>query len=558
MYLPRIHSLGLRYVFVICTIVAVILVANFIYSNNFFYQSEYIQLRDKAEALTDQFVAMRAFMALNQDRINYDSEGNFEFKYLNPAAMGKGVGDILNEKSSYSIKQTRLVVRNPENAPDAYELEALQRFAADPGLNEIFSATRYDGTRVFRYIIPLYAEPACLACHGDPAGSMDVAGYPKEGLQEGELAGAISLMIPMDLSYQALARNQANLLVFSLIVLIATIASVLFVTAQMVARPLDELTQRAVQVGQGNLNVSFSGIQAHGEVSTLAREFSAMVETLKDLYLNMERKVSSRTRDLEAANLRLREGQKMLTQLNQKLSENSRLKSEFMATITHELKTPLTSIVAFCELMLDEASGPLNEEQRENMLDIRTSSQQLMFIISDILDMAKFEAGHLRLDKEKVDLNDVFRVVRRTMSAIAYQNNIRLDVRKVDVPLVFGDPERIRQMVNNLVSNAIKYTKENGQIAVYAQQAGEFAAITVEDTGEGIAPELLPHIFEKFRQGEESLKRKRGGTGLGLALVKTLAELQDGYISVISELGQGTKFTIYIPFAKIEGGDRDE
>lgn len=274
-------------------------------------------------------------------------------------------------------------------------------------------------------------------------------------------------------------------------------------------------------------------------------------DTIQELYQSMERKVATRTRELEAANLRLREGQNMLKQLNQKLSDSSRHKSEFMATITHELRTPLTSVVAFSELLLDEVSGPINDEQRENLRDIRTGAQQLMILISDILDMAKFEAGQLRVELESVDLNDVFRIVRRTMSAIAHQNNISLDVKKVDLPLVYGDPERIRQMIVNLVANAIKFTKEGGHIELSAENINNLAAIKVKDNGVGIAPEVIPHIFEKFRQGDASMKRSRGGTGLGLALVKTFAELQGGEIAVTSELGQGSQFTIYLTFAPI-------
>jgi len=164
----------------------------------------------------------------------------------------------------------------------------------------------------------------------------------------------------------------------------------------------------------------------------------------------------------------------------------------------------------------------------------------------------------LRVEKEQVDLNDVFRVVRRTMSAIAYQNNIRLTVARSELPLLMGDPERLRQIICNLISNSIKFVKEGGEITVSAEAESNFAAISVADTGEGIPPELMPHIFEKFRQGEESLKRRRGGTGLGLALVKTLAELHDGSVSVKSELGKGTTFTVRIPFVRLGGVGSDE
>lgn len=555
MYLPRKNSLGWRYLWALSALIVGLMLVNYFWSSNYFYRSEFDKLRQKAEIVTEQFVAMRSFIAQNQDRINYDSAGNFEFKHLNPAAVGRGVGDLLVGGGRYTVKQTRLHVRNPANEPDLFEREALRRFAENPGLKEIYSESRIDGKHVFRYIIPVYLETACLSCHGEPAGVTDVSGFAREGLREGELAGAISVRIPMDSAYISLNNSRKNLVYYNIILLLATLAGVLFITGRLVVQPLQALTNKALQVGQGDLNGTFEDVPAYGEVATLTREFSAMVATLKDLYQNMERKVATRTRELEAANLRLTEGKKALTQLNQKISENNRLKSEFMATMTHELRTPLTSIVAFCELLLDEVPGPINAEQRENLLDIKTSAQQLMILISDILDMAKFEAGHLRLEKERVDLNDVFRVVRRTMSSIAYQNGIRLDVDRVNLPLVAGDPERLRQMVVNLTSNAIKYTKEGGRIHISAHADKNYAAIVVQDTGDGIPPELLPFIFEKFRQGDSSMKRRRSGTGLGLALVKTLAELHDGTVAVASEIGRGTEFIIRIPFIGNEGGN---
>ncbi|NLM46190.1 MAG: DUF3365 domain-containing protein [Firmicutes bacterium] len=557
LFLPRRNSLGGRYFFIISLLFIALLLLDYVISSKYYYNCELDKLHTQAEVITEQFIAMRSFIASQQDRINYDSKGNFEFKHLNPAAVGKGVVDILAERTDYSIKQTRLQARNQDNIPDEFEHEALLQFADDNSLKHVETTAELDGEPVYRHIVPLFAEEDCLACHGMPAGEPDIAGFPKEGYQVGDLAGAISVTIPMAESLAAIRQNRFSLLLFSTILGVAILAAVLLVTGRMVIRPLQELKDRAIKVGEGNLDVSFDDVPAYGEVATLAQEFSAMLAKLKDLYQNMECKVRTRTRELEVANLRLKEGQKVLAQLNQKLSENNRLKSEFLATITHELKTPLTSIVAFSELLLDEIPGPLNEEQRENLMDIKTSSQQLMIMISDILDMAKYDAGHLRLEIERVDLNDIFRVVRRTMSAIAYQNNVRLHVHPVNLPLVYGDPERIRQMIVNLISNAIKFSKEEGEIHVSAAVEGDFAVITVKDNGEGIAPEFLPHIFERFRQADSSNRRRRSGTGLGLALVKTLAEMQGGRVGVSSQLGEGTEFYIYLPFAG-KGGQEHE
>lgn len=548
MYLPKRNTLGWRYIWTISTIITGVLLFNFVWSTYTSRVNEYDKLKEKAYILTEQLVSMRAFIAQSQDRINYDSTGHFEYKHLSPAVVGKGVSDIFNTRTEYFIKQTRLGVRNPENEPDDFEKEALVSFLTDSNKKEYYGEDVVDSNRVYRYIVPLYTEALCLPCHGGPAGQIDFSGHPKEGLREGDLAGAISVSIPMDTFYATLADTRNSMILFSLILLLATLVGILFTTSHLVVKPLQMLTDKVLKVAGGDLETSFEGFPMYGEIETLTVEFSSMVAKLQDFYKNMERKVAMRTRELEVANLNLLERKNALAQLNQKLSENNRYKSEFLATVTHELRTPLTSISAFTELLLDEAMGQLTAEQRENLLDIKTSAQQLMMHISDILDMAKLEAGHLQIARERVDLNDVFRMVRRSMSAIAFQEGIQLDLDRVEVPLVYADPERLRQIIGNLVANAIRFTKEGGRIHVTATAEQYYAVIKVTDTGVGIPADHLPHIFEKFEQGDASMTKRRSGTGLGLALVKLLTEMHDGNVNVESEPGKGSTFFICIPY----------
>jgi signal transduction histidine kinase len=548
MYLPKRNTLGWRYLWTISTIITGVLLLNFVWSTYASRVNEYYKLKEKAYILTEQLVSMRAFIAQNQDRINYDSTGHFEYKHLSPAVVGKGVGDIFNIRTDYSLKQTRLGVRNPENEPDDFEKAALISFLAESNKKEYYGQDVINGDRVFRYIVPLYTDSLCLPCHGGPAGQIDFAGHPKEGLREGDLAGAISVSIPMESYYATLADTRNNMIIFSLILLFATLVGILFTTSRLVVQPLQMLTDKVLQVADGNMETSFEGFPMYGEIETLAGEFSSMVTKLQDFYQNMERKVATRTRQLEVANLHLMERKNALAQLNQKLSENNRYKSEFLATVTHELRTPLTSISAFTELLLDEAMGPLTAEQRENLLDIKTSAQQLMMHISDILDMAKLEAGHLRIARERVDLNDVFRMIRRSMSAIAFQEGVQLDLDRVKVPLVYADPDRLRQIIGNLVANAIKFTKEGGRVHVTVAAEQYYAVIKVTDTGVGIPAEKIPQIFEKFKQGDASMTKLCSGTGLGLALVKLLTEMHEGNVCVESEPGKGSTFFIRIPY----------
>ena len=234
----------------------------------------------------------------------------------------------------------------------------------------------------------------------------------------------------------------------------------------------------------------------------------------------------------------------------EQLREFDRLKSEFLASMSHELRTPLNSIIGFADVLLQGIDGDLNERMEEDVQLIRNSGEHLRELIGDILDMSKIEAGMMALRYEPVELRKVAKDIEafaRTQ-LMAYDRELKIVVNVApDVETVEADPTRFRQILYNLVSNAIKFTEEGSVKVSMERTDGGMLSVSVADTGIGIKEEDVPIIFEQFRQLDGSLTRAAGGTGLGLPISRRLVELHGGEIWVESELGEGTTFTFTLP-----------
>jgi signal transduction histidine kinase len=226
----------------------------------------------------------------------------------------------------------------------------------------------------------------------------------------------------------------------------------------------------------------------------------------------------------------------------------NRHKSEFLANMSHELRTPLNAVIGFSEALLERMFGELNDKQAEYLHDILSSGRHLLSLINDILDLAKIEAGRMELELGVFDLSLALDNALTLVRERATRHGIGL-VLAVDGPLgtLVADERKVKQILLNLLSNALKFTPEGGKVAVRAMRAAGSVEISVSDTGIGIAHDDQEAIFEEFRQVGTDYARKREGTGLGLALSKRFAELHGGTLSVTSELGRGSTFTLSIP-----------
>jgi signal transduction histidine kinase len=261
-----------------------------------------------------------------------------------------------------------------------------------------------------------------------------------------------------------------------------------------------------------------------------------------------------------------------LSQRNQRLEravvrmqEVDRLKTNFLATMSHELRTPLTSVIGYAEMLLEGLAGPLSVEQREYLQTILGKADQLLQLISAVLDVSTLESGTLTLEATPVDLADVVRSVVDSFAVVATRRNLAMitpshtpdpDDREHVDHVVVGDRRKIRQIVQSLISNAVKFTHDRGRVEIAFRPGALRPAdpssrpgvhLIVHDSGIGISPEAIAHIFDPFFQVDSSSTREYGGTGLGLTLAKAYVEAHGGRIWVESEPGKGSTFVATLP-----------
>jgi signal transduction histidine kinase len=307
-----------------------------------------------------------------------------------------------------------------------------------------------------------------------------------------------------------------------------------------------ELTESTRKLAAGHFEGPLP-VRSDDEVGVLASTFNMMTTRLSASRREIERshqmleaKVEERTEELRQKNF-------ALEIQNERVLESSRLKGSFLANVSHELRTPLNAILALSELMKDGLAGDMNEEQKEHVSMIHRSGSALLRLINDILDLSKIEAGRMEIHPIRCDILAEIRRTAIELQPMAAGRGLDLRLAIKEGPQVIVDADRVRQIVVNLLGNALKFT-EHGFVAITAGFDDEqFLDISVRDTGIGIAHDNLAAIFQEFRQVDGSTARPYGGTGLGLSISRKLTEMMGGVIEVNSVLGRGSAFRVRIP-----------
>jgi len=250
----------------------------------------------------------------------------------------------------------------------------------------------------------------------------------------------------------------------------------------------------------------------------------------------------------------LEEQNRKLLQMNQQLRELDRLKSSFLATVSHELRTPLTSIIGYSEMLSEGLAGPMNMEQSEYVATILERSQSLLGLISSMLDITQIEAGKVHMNFGPISLGELVRISLASVRPLLAKKKLTLTAHIPTLSDAVGDKERLKQVLINLLTNAIKFTLPEGKISVVLTEKGHQAELNapgyrlwVEDTGIGIPQNQLDNVFRSFFQVDSSSTREFGGAGLGLAIVKGFVEGHGGLVRVISDSNQGSRFTVVLP-----------
>ncbi|MCB0191040.1 MAG: hybrid sensor histidine kinase/response regulator [Anaerolineae bacterium] len=236
---------------------------------------------------------------------------------------------------------------------------------------------------------------------------------------------------------------------------------------------------------------------------------------------------------------------------NKELAQTARLKDGFLASMSHELRTPLNAILGISEGMLEEIGGPLTDKQRKSLISIEESGRQLLSLVNNILDVSRIEAGKMYLDIGPVFVESVCQSSLRLIKQPAQKKQIKVFSHVDNIAnIVQADNRRLKQILSNMLSNAVKFTPENGKIGleIVGDPEKRMIHFTVWDTGIGISLEQLSQLFKPFVQLDSRLSREYSGTGLGLVLTQRIAEMHGGSVSVESKVGQGSRFTVSLPW----------
>ena len=276
-------------------------------------------------------------------------------------------------------------------------------------------------------------------------------------------------------------------------------------------------------------------------------------DALKQANMHLEQRVEERTASLRAEIAERKSAERQLIEAKESAEMANRTKSEFLANMSHELRTPLNAVIGFSTIMNEEMFGEIgNPKYKEYSRDINRSSTHLLQLIGDILDISKVEVGELTLKEEIIDVNNVVDMCLKTLEATIESRDLVIEISLPDdLPQLFADPLRLRQILLNILSNATKFTEEGGRVSLISRmsESGELV-IQVIDTGIGIPESKIAHVLEPFGQVDNVLSRSYEGIGLGLSLTKALMELHGGSLVIDSREGEGTTVTLTFPSSR--------
>jgi two-component system sensor histidine kinase BarA len=394
-----------------------------------------------------------------------------------------------------------------------------------------------DSKWVQQYYEPVYAQQTCIDCHSKPV--MDVY-WPD--LQVGDLLAIIRIERDAENIKATQASVAAWLSVAAVVTVFLSMVALYIIVRYIIVKPLRHLRDVS--------NAIRSGDSEQRAVIHTGDEF----EELGAAFNRMLRQLLRQQDELREVNTELDQKIDEMAQANMKLFEMNQIKSDFLATVSHELRTPLNSIIGFSDLLA--TLEKLEDKEKRYANNIQRSGRQLLEMINDILDLAKIESGKMDVRLSDFSISTVVSAQCDMARPLSEKKNIDLDCEiEPALPLMRQDRSKVEQIINNLLSNAIKFTPDGGRITVEVtrDRRGDLR-LSVADTGVGISEEEQGLIFEKFRQGSNVLSggtamtREYSGTGLGLSIVRELCRLLGGEITVESELGKGSTFTVVLPW----------
>ena len=475
-----------------------------------------------------------------------DPELNFAFDVL------KRVEKLSSELQPEHLREFKFemvdanpTVADPANRPsDDIGYRALQELRN--GAEEFVHIDRESNE--YRYYGAVAASETCIECHYHKS-RQTADGATK--VATGDLIGMARITLPLAAVESSLHATNAFVITAEIVKVVLAILAIYLVVRYVITKPVLHLKKVSDAIAHGNLDMR-ADIRTGDEFEELSHAFNRMLrhlvtvqEELREVNSDLDGKVDE------------------LASVNLQLYEMNNVKNEFLATMSHELRTPLNSILGFSEVLADSTN--LTDKEQRYAKNIQTSGRSLMTLINDVLDLAKIESGKMELHPAEFRMDDIVERQVSTLMPLAEKRQIALTwAVDAGIPTLFQDAGKMQQILTNLISNAIKFTPEGGRVRISASKVNENCVVTIEDNGIGIPLDEQERIFEKFRQGrgvpgqQDALTRKYEGTGLGLSIVKELSRLLAGEVSLESEFGKGSKFTVELPLILQDSDSYDE
>jgi signal transduction histidine kinase len=417
------------------------------------------------------------------------------------------------EMEQLSIEQKRLVdlLRDNEEMTDQVSL------------------TKNQGMLESNYVKIIRANDMCISCH--------TAQGAANAFNSNEAIGAVIVQGPASQISKAVLLNRLWIIFAGLIAGAGAFVAFYVITQRVILSPIRQLRSLANNVAEGNLSIR-SSIKTRDEYEKLANAINHMLDNMQ-----------ATQEKLRQANIQLDNKISELSERNIELFKANKLKGEFLANISHEFRTPMNAILGFAEILRDKPELLKKEKGRKYAENIITSGKRLLNMINDLLDLAKTEAGKMKLHIEKISLRQLCKGVVSSFSSLTKTKKIKVKL-KIDkhIPELVTDAGKLQQILYNFLSNAVKFTTKGGRIEIEASMLDEKTVrIAVSDKGCGIAEADKEAIFDKFRQLDGSITRETAGSGLGLAICKELSAMLAGQLGLESTFGEGSTFWIDMP-----------
>ncbi len=472
------------------------------------------QARIRALTIYQMIVVTRQWVAENRDRIEPV-----------PAQATKELSQYANYMADFKFHITSDILVNEENAPDAFEIRAIK--ALKIGENEYAEIYNLPGMGdVYRYAAPLMINESCMQCHA-------VQGY-----RVSDFRGLISVIIPLADLETSIKKGNSTLIFTVFVGLSGIIIIVCLLLYRLVLSPLGILTDAAGKIRRGNYDVK-TEIKTDDEIQELSEAFDTMSAQIAENEDTLKAKLDEAVKKYIDLVGELKETNKQLGSLNQ-------LKTDLLDSIAHEIRTPLTKIMSYTELLNDPrlANDSASRAKFGEALKRNVASMTNMF--NDIITMSRLEHGQHPYHRIPVALKEMITMILENYEREIAEKYLTVNLELEENLIISVDGESFEHALTNIISNAVKYAKEHGKVIIKAGKKESNIVISCRDEGVGIPPEDLEHVLKRFHRGS-NVKREYPGTGLGLAIVARVINAHEGKMEIFSEVGKYTEVRLILP-----------